>query len=332
MPADSPTLTQDKFETQQRSVPLHLSAAATSPEARRSRSIFQRMRTAQPFRSTKRKASPQPVAPVSTLERLPGLSLLRYQAFGISLASVVPLEGLQSDLSAGDSPVDLSITLGGLPSQPENWLTFEVPGAGSFYCDRLGTSIILQAAKGVSAHELSDMLTSAAIPAALWLRGHFVLDAFAAVLPGRSQALVFAGLHEEDQSALVRSLAASGCQILGEQLVSVRVHQHAVQVSGLSGSQPADKAHTLGAIVILDSASTCTTSSLVGLSSRGGLAALLRSRHRPAVLNPLGSEALLLPRFAQLARAVPTHTWSVPHGSTHGALLQMSALDKLIAL
>jgi hypothetical protein len=267
-----------------------------------------------------------------------------YRAYHLHVHSEVPLPGARPD--AEERSPDLRIVLSDeedaspavASSGPyrllvDGSLVLEAPSIGRLICSERGSLLRVRQAAGAADSELAELLIATGLPMALWMRGHIVLHAAAAVLAGQRHAVALAGHSGSGKSSLVRELLLQGGRIVGDDTLCVRESSSPMstyEVSGLSACtflRVPDEAKTaprgivpvppdrqlgtapLGQILVLDPAapSSATPRRLRGVEA---FQALLQNLHRPRVPRLLGAAPVLLPCLAALSSAVGIYLWN----------------------
>jgi len=278
---------------------------------------------------------------------LPDMNLL-CRAFGLLINTELPIPGaLPADDSAQDqkSP-DLLVLYGGTQITEERGhsgpyrsgregLLFEKTGVARFLCDWEGRCVHVEALCGVVPDLVAQYLIATALPAALWLRGALMLHAGAAVLPAWDGAVAVVGASGAGKSTLLQGLVRAGGQIVAEDSCCLRRQDTGIQASGLAGclhlratGEPLDAERSMFAVPPSQCRSSAVLKSIVLLepgraeevfwkkmSAPEALVTLLRHRHRPRVPDLAGLSAGLLPKWGDVARAVPVYSWKFPRTS-----------------
>lgn len=258
--------------------------------------------------------------------------MVRCRGWGLHIRSAIALPGAMpcGDDAAG-SPIDLDIAFGAPPLVDpgasdgpyrlgRDAFDFVMPGVARYLCG--ADRIAIDPAPGADPDMVAAMLIATAIPAWLWARGHVVLHAAAAILPGSTHAVVVAGASGSGKSTLLARAAASGARIVTDDSVCLRLAPDGIRASGLPGGyfapltddrarvfhavpvdrQAADAA--LGAIVVLDA-----TAPAGRLTGSAAVTALLAHRHRPRIARLCRREASTFGTIAQTSKDIPIYNW-----------------------
>ena len=208
-------------------------------------------------------------------------------------------------------------------------LSIDVTGVGRFLCSETGSCINVAPALGVPDEEITTHLIANAIPAALWMRGHRLIHAGAAVPAGEQKAVAIAGPSMSGKSTVLMNLLRAGASIVSEDVSSVVCNQDKCILTGFSaqillrhsGQAAQERTAVLvpeshrqasapaGAIVVLDTedASACLPQRLSGSAA---LQAVLKNRYRQVVPGLVGREPADFPSWVSVATLVPVYSWN----------------------
>lgn len=189
------------------------------------------------------------------------------------------------------------------------------------------------------------LLIATAIPAALWMQGHFVLHAAAIVPKGTHRAIAIAGASGVGKSTVTRQLLNSGAQLVADDSVALDVTPSGITASGLPGGvfvrtgtgddrrfEPVRPNQSLlfaplGAILILDQWDA--QSSMTKLSKLEAAGHILGCRHRPRIVAQLDLLAPVLAQAVAVANQIPVYLWCRQKGH---ATLPTSECDMIAAM
>lgn len=266
------------------------------------------------------------------------------RAFGLAIRSELPVPGatvMDADDPLCSKGVDLEILEGSaalhgpcVQSGPYRYagdtLLFERQGTARYLCSS-GARIVVEPFPGAFEFDVCAVLIATAIPAALWMRGDIVMHAAAVVLPGSTRAFAIGGVSGSGKSTVLSQLIASGARVVGDDTLCLRLHGDSVQVSGLAAAYFLSEAQAevhqeraihavpekqqqasaeLAAFAVLSLPRATDDFAFEKLEGIVALQALLASRHRPRVPQLLRAHGGLLAKFGELARLIPTYSWS----------------------
>lgn len=252
--------------------------------------------------------------------------------FGQPIISEQPIPGaLARDPLVRDRAPPLSIKVG--PQRPDhdnplyrrdgNALLFSPGAVGQYRCH--ADLIELTTESDCDSQTLSELLISTALPAALWMQGHFVLHAAGVVLPGRDAAIAVSGISGSGKSTSAAALLERNARLLGDDSLSLKRGPGGWRAAGLPGGLFQVKANGTGReFVPISSERTVPEAGLDAIFVLGQRAAvpairrldgpaaagqLLAMQHRPQVPALLGLRGEVLRMAVGIARTVPIFSW-----------------------
>jgi len=282
---------------------------------------------------------------------------LFFRAFGLIIASNVNIPGAipLNDTTIGTQMPDVHIEQ--LCALDAELMTRTHPysreGEQFLFCARgvalyrfIGDSrIIIEPAAHAVQTTIEALLIATALPALLWIRGHIVLHAAAAILPGRERAVAIMGKSGIGKSTVLDQLVIRGATVVADDSVCVAINGDHVTISGLAAgyfihedtqsprtlvrppaSQSAPQAD-LAALFILERRHDGRDPSFEKCIGAQKLEGLLNNRHRPGVLQVLGTEHLLLSKIATLATHIPIFAWHRMNGQVMLTSHELEYLD-----
>ena len=263
--------------------------------------------------------------------------MARLIGYGLTIESELPVPGAVApgpdDLRAPDLCIRCERLGGAGASRPpgfaraEDGLVCFVPGVALYRCrrDHIGVAPLA----GSDPADVSALLVASALPAALWMRGAFVLHAAAACWPGGAGALAIAGRSGAGKSTIVEQLVELGALLVGDDSLAIEAGAEPPLARGLAGA--IRRAHAAGGasfcavapgrsclaaplsavLVLVDTESAWSIDRVVGVAS---VEQLLAHRHRPRAALLAGRAGEALRDSVRLGAQVPVHVWRRPQG------------------
>jgi len=193
---------------------------------------------------------------------------------------------------------------------------FTMPGLARYtISDR--RRITLTPEKGAAEEDIAAMLVATVLPALLWSRGEVVLHAAAASRSAAGPGWLLLGDSGTGKSTRLLRAIGAGAHVIADDSVCLRLEGETVMASGLPGGVFARRVGQEGPRDFIETsadrqlrAAPVTVGCLIGGSGRPRrrlegldcLAALLRHRHRPRILQLLGTEADAIAPLARIGR------------------------------
>jgi hypothetical protein len=200
-------------------------------------------------------------------------------------------------------------------------IIFAPPAVGEFYiaADRIDMRLWRNADQAYAA----ALLVATALPALLWLRGHFVLHAASVQFPGEQGCTAIVGPSGAGKTATARQLLDFGAVLVGDDSLCLSCMGERILTSGLAGgihrwedSKRVFEPRTGGAtnpvplqrIIILTERSDKDTMQVI--SGVEAVEALLANAHRPKIPALLGRQSDLIAAATTIARLVAVLKWT----------------------
>jgi hypothetical protein len=205
-------------------------------------------------------------------------------------------------------------------------LFFSPPGVARYRC-RPG-SIAVAPQEGADAEAVTALLIATALPAVLWMQGHFMLHAAAVCLPDSDHVMAIAGRSGSGKSTIADELVAAGAALVADDSLCLAIGGREVRGSGLPGGVHAPIADSaartfhpvadrqplaqgpLGVVFVLGETSGAW--SIERLGTTAAIEMLLAQRHRASVPALLGRRAQVLEDCARIAGTVAIYAWRRP--------------------
>lgn len=144
----------------------------------------------------------------------------RYRAFGLSIASEIPLEPFGIADVTSDAPIDLEVREG-VPIDDGSALTWDgvcrIAGLG-------GKELWLQAIGSASPRDLALAVSGAGLALALHQRGIFVIHGSCVALNG--SAVCFAGPSGVGKSTLASAFHLAGFRLVSDGMTAIQLSEH----------------------------------------------------------------------------------------------------------
>jgi hypothetical protein len=246
--------------------------------------------------------------------------------FGLTLRTQIPIPGAMA--AASGEPVDIEIGYGAPAPWTERvaWGPYRVVDADLFDFTMPGLArytvndrrrITLTPDKSASEEDIAAMLIATVLPALLWSRGEVVLHAAAASRSATGPGWLLLGDSGSGKSTRLLRAIGAGALAIGDDSVCLRMEGDRVIASGLPGGVFARRAGQGGSRDLIATsadrqvrACPVTVGCLIDTTGQprrrfdglNGLAALLRHRHRPRILQLLGTEADTIAPLARIAK------------------------------
>lgn len=277
--------------------------------------------------------------------------MLQGYGFGQLIASDRPIRGLSTIVEP--TPAVPSIVVTSRPArgvsgdaEPPLWsrlddaLDFSPAGVGAYRCTT--ETIMVTPAPAADPDSVDALLIATALPAVVWLQGHFLLHAAAIVPAGGDRALAITGVSGSGKSWLAAAFLARDARLVADDSLAVRCDGDECVGSGLAGGYHLALGHAeprrfhgvpvrsgcvsarLGAIIVLADDAPSGGGRLAGVDA---IAALLRHRHRPSVPRCIGREPQTLIDAAQIARFTPVFPWR--RGESDALLREGAGMTRL---
>ncbi|MDP3401765.1 MAG: hypothetical protein Q8R97_11650 [Brevundimonas sp.] len=246
-------------------------------------------------------------------------------AFGLSIRTECALPGAMP-ATTGVTP-DIEIAYG-VPrpwSETTAWGPYRARDADLFefvmpdvarYTIEDRHRVIITPEDGADDASIGEMLVATVLPSLLWARGEIVLHASAIARPDRNTGLLFMGASGSGKSTRLQRAVGRGARAIADDSVRLHIRDGALLASGLPGGLfvgTHDLTHGRTLIPVppeqqLKEFPVATALILDGdgkpprrLTGLEALAALLKHRHRPRILQLLGTEADLIGPVADVA-------------------------------
>lgn len=236
-------------------------------------------------------------------------------AFGLSVRTECPLPGAMRAGSGGSADIEIAF------GQPRAWVEtvawgpyrarhadlfeFVMPGVARYTLeDRSRVTVTPE--DGADEAAIGEMLVATVLPSLIWARGDVILHASAIARPGQNAGLLFVGASGSGKSSRLQRAVGRNARIIADDSARVYVQDGELFASGLPGGmfirthEAADsrtlvsvppeqqlKAFPVKSMLILGN-DDFPARRLTGIEA---LASLLRHRHRPRILQLLGTEA-----------------------------------------
>lgn len=247
-------------------------------------------------------------------------------AFGLSIRTECPLPGAMPappgvipdiEIAFGaPRPWTETVAWGPYRARDADLFEFTMPGVARYTLEDRHR-VIITPEEGADEESIGEMLVATVLPSLLWAKGEIVLHASAIARPDRRSGILLMGASGSGKSTRLHRAVERRARAIADDSVRLHIRDGAVLASGLPGGlfvrahdmtdsralisvPPAQqlKEFPVGAILILDPDGQ-PARRLTGI---GTVAALLRHRHRPRILQLLGTEADLIGAIADVAR------------------------------
>jgi hypothetical protein len=264
----------------------------------------------------------------------------RLIGYGLTIESELPVPGAVAPASANPRAPDLCIRWEPLAdadaSRPpgfaraEDGLICFVPGVALYRCRR--DCIGVAPLAGSDPADVAALLVASALPAALWMRGAFVLHAAAACWPGGAGALAIVGRSGAGKSTIVEQLMELGALLVGDDSLAIEAGAEPPLARGLAGAIRSARAEGGATFCAVAPQRSCLVAPLAAvlvlaeadgtwsIDRVGGVASveqLLAHRHRPRAALLAGRAGEALRDGVRLGARVPVHVWRRPRGRPH---------------
>lgn len=252
---------------------------------------------------------------------------MRCRGFGLTLATEVHVPGAVADRA--EQAIDLEIVQGPAPAWTSRteWGPYRADGPDLFDFSMEGVGrytvvgrrrIIVTPEPGAEPTEVSDMLVATVLPALIWARGDVVLHASAAARHADGPGWLLLGRSGTGKSTRLKRALDRGASGVADDSVRVRIEDGQVVASGLAGGvflrRPGDGPRTWVATpperqmdeAVIRAAYVIEPSPAPArrMTRLETLAALLRHRHRPRILQLLQVEAEALVTLTRISGAI----------------------------
>ena len=203
-------------------------------------------------------------------------------------------------------------------SRTADGLTWVAPGVARYHCRP--DSIEVRPDPGARDEDVTALLISTALPAAMWQQGHFVLHATGLALSSGGPVVAIGGPSGSGKSTVAQQLLDGGAALVGDDTLRIDT---AGNISGLPGglfiprADPAERDFVatnrvsrggpLRAIIFLGKRTGDWA--IRPLDKVDALAHILALQHRPRIPALLGRRGAALRIAADLVRRVPVFIW-----------------------
>jgi hypothetical protein len=246
-------------------------------------------------------------------------------AFGLSIRTECALPGAMPGPASGTPDIEIaygaprpwteSAAWGPYRARDADLFEFVMPKVARYTLEDR-QRVIITPQDGADHASIGEMLVATVLPSLLWARGDIVLHASAIARPDRNTGLLFMGASGSGKSTRLRRAVERSARAIADDSVRLHVRDGALLASGLPGGlfvgtndlthgrtlipvppEQQLKEFPVATALILDGDGK-PPRKLTGLEA---LAALLKHRHRPRILQLLGTEADLIGPIADVA-------------------------------
>jgi hypothetical protein len=263
-------------------------------------------------------------------------------AFGLSIRTECALPGAVPAPAPASGTPDIEIAFGapGTWTESAAWGPYRARDADLFeftmptvarYTIEDRHRVIITPEDGADDASIGEMLVATVLPSLLWARGEIVLHASAIARPDRKTGLLFVGVSGSGKSTRLKRAVGRHARAIADDSVRLLIRDGAVLASGLPGGlfvgthDPMDRRTLIpvppGQQLMEFPVATAIILDIDGNSARrltgiNAMAALLKHRHRPRILQLLGTEADLNGTISDVASRLSI----VTVGTRRGAL------------